>query len=300
MSKFSTHIDPNGLRDIGEKMKIQAKNTPDRIDQASFSVKYEEIKNSIKSVEKEWDNKPIDFLQRDHAQRYIDGAYNALDAIKKYKEKIFQSYLSEIKELWVDKEAGVLFFIFNFLIPSIGFAFISAFILLLIFGKSSFLTLVIGVIMYLTMTVFFYARRKEKLYEKFDRLPMQKEYKSDLEDVDKMFDILSARINTGKNEMFANADFNQSLLNQIKSRQVDAHFNEQQSKQLLMDRMEIMKLEIEKARKITEDLTEQHRATEEIRIKYAREMMELEQQLKVQSDKDLYEKMEALKKMMEG
>ena len=116
----------------------------------------------------------------------------------------------------------------------------------------------------------------------------------------KIFDILSARINTGKHEMFANADFNQSLLNQIKSRQVDAHFNEQQSKQLLMDRMEIMKLEIEKARKITEDLTEQHRATEEIRIKYAREMMELEQQLKVQSDKDLYEKMEALKKMMEG
>jgi len=47
-------------------------------------------------------------------------------------------------------------------------------------------------------------------------------------------------------------------------------------------------------------MTEQHRITEEMRIKYAREMMELEQQLKAQSDRDLYEKMEILKKMMGG
>ncbi len=142
-------------------------------------------------------------------------------------------------------------------------------------------------------------RRERKKAKSFD-VSSSKEYQQALEDINKKISRFKERMEIGSGEMFANADFNQSLLNQIKSRQIDAHFNEQESKQLLLDRMEIMKLEIEKAREMAKDMTEQHRITEEMRIKYAREMMELEQQLKAQSDRDLYEKMEILKKMMGG
>jgi hypothetical protein len=83
-------------------------------------------------------------------------------------------------------------------------------------------------------------------------------------------------------------------------RLVDSHFRDKDTKQAIYERMQLMELEIKKTREMAKDVTEQHRITEEMRIKYAREMMELEQQLKAQSDRDLYEKMEALKKMMGG
>jgi hypothetical protein len=83
-------------------------------------------------------------------------------------------------------------------------------------------------------------------------------------------------------------------------RLVDSHFRDKDTKQAIYERMQLMELEIKKTREMAKDMTEQHRITEEMRIKYAREMMELEQQLKAQSDRDLYEKMEILKKMMGG
>ena len=93
---------------------------------------------------------------------------------------------------------------------------------------------------------------------------------------------------------------NISILEEIKMRLVDSHFRDKDTKQAIYERMQLMELEIKKTREMAKDMTEQHRITEEMRIKYAREMMELEQQLKAQSDRDLYEKMEILKKMMGG
>ena len=101
-------------------------------------------------------------------------------------------------------------------------------------------------------------------------------------------------------EIYHQIPINQRILEEIKMRLVDSHFRDKDTKQAIYERMQLMELEIKKTREMAKDMTEQHRITEEMRIKYAREMMELEQQLKAQSDRDLYEKMEILKKMMGG
>ncbi len=293
MQKFSVRLDVTSLHHIEESISKEIAIIPEKIDLSTLNTKCEEIKNHIKKIEIEWDNKPIDFLQRDHVRRYMDVFLDTISFIEKLKNKIFESYLADLQYHFSQK---------GYLIYLLSSYFIIGFILTIIFAFNTHLNdskKMFVAIISMIIAVILTNRRERKKAKSFD-VSSSKEYQQALEDINKKISRFKERMEIGSGEMFANADFNQSLLNQIKSRQIDAHFNEQESKQLLLDRMEIMKLEIEKAREMAKDMTEQHRITEEMRIKYAREMMELEQQLKAQSDRDLYEKMEILKKMMGG
>lgn len=295
MQKFSSRVDLTNLHHMEEIIKKEITIIPDRIDHSTFSIKYEEIKNHIKNIEIEWDNKPIEFLQRDHVHKYIDEFLEKIGLIDNFKNKVSESYINDLRIRFSEK-GMIIYLMVCYFISAIIIAFcMGAFFHASSNDSNKILVVIIAVVISIVMT----GNRNKRRFKKYD-ISSSKEHQSGLEGLDQKIIKIKNRVEVGASEMFANADFNQSLLNQIKSRQIDAHFNEQQSKQLLLDRMEIMKLEIEKAREMAKDMAEQHRITEEMRIKYAREMMELEQQLKAQSDRDLYEKMEALRKMMEG
>ncbi len=72
MQKFSVRLDVTSLHHIEESISKEIAIIPEKIDLSTLNTKCEEIKNHIKKIEIEWDNKPIDFLQRDHVRRYMD------------------------------------------------------------------------------------------------------------------------------------------------------------------------------------------------------------------------------------
>lgn len=91
---------------------------------------------------------------------------------------------------------------------------------------------------------------------------------------------------------------NKIIYEKLKDRAGNAVFDFAERQANLLERLTIMQAELKHAKKISENLTEQHGKTEAIRAKYAREMVDAQAMLNEQSDKALQEKLDMLNTMM--
>jgi hypothetical protein len=91
---------------------------------------------------------------------------------------------------------------------------------------------------------------------------------------------------------------NKIIYEKLKGRAGNSIFDFAERQASLLERLTIMQAELEYAKKLSENLTEQHEKTEAIRAKYAREMMDAQAMLAQQSDEALKEKLAMVNAMM--
>jgi hypothetical protein len=88
------------------------------------------------------------------------------------------------------------------------------------------------------------------------------------------------------------------LLAQIDSQKVDFYFDEKRAQRSLQERLLIIETETNAAIATAKNLDEQHVKTEEVRLKYAKELIDLQRQVKAEDNQDLTDKLQLLQTVL--
>ena len=100
-----------------------------------------------------------------------------------------------------------------------------------------------------------------------------------------------ARRDAARAEFESEVRVNQALLLDVKKRLIDDHFEDRRSNRSIAERMAIIEAEARAAASTVKTLEEQHEKTETIRLKYARELVELQREVKAEANQDLTDKL---------
>jgi hypothetical protein len=159
----------------------------------------------------------------------------------------------------------------------------------------TFISFIIGIGLFVVGCVYDYFRNKsikKSLDNKSYELPVK------IKDFYSQYSCIKNKIENQISEALENLSHNQKIYNDLKKRVANTLMDLAERKHILMERLELMQVELEHAKKMGENLTEQHEKTESIRAKYAREMMDAQVMLAEQSDQALKEKLAMVNAMM--
>lgn len=84
------------------------------------------------------------------------------------------------------------------------------------------------------------------------------------------------------------------------SLEIEDKFNEKISSRSLAERLAIIQKELDAAMATTQNLNEQHRLTEEIRLKYAKELVDIEKQVRNERNQELIDKVALVEELLGG
>jgi hypothetical protein len=118
------------------------------------------------------------------------------------------------------------------------------------------------------------------------------------DEIQRSLEKLSEKIDRDKSELLQDAANNKNLLLKIKSASIDDYFQEKASKRSLTERIEIIDAEARAATATAKTLDEQHLRTEEVRLKYAKELIDLQRQVKAEDNQDLTDKLQLLQSVL--
>jgi hypothetical protein len=255
----------------------------------------EHIQKHEFSWDSAWSIKPRAFETKDIANGYLSqaskSAYSGLEFLEKLSEKWkilyhktkiefnlngFQSFLIFIAAVIATVVVELKFYKDN------GNAFEPNMIWAL---SSFFAVLFIGIMIFLILDLPFYFFRNRNYKNNPPPLP------SWIQDRKNEWMQRLNRIEDAKAEIYEDIEINKKLIQTIKERQIEEHFSGKASSRILAERLATIQAEVEAAINTTKNLNEQHRLTEEIRLKYAKELVDIQRQLKNENNQDLFNKM---------
>jgi hypothetical protein len=109
---------------------------------------------------------------------------------------------------------------------------------------------------------------------------------------------ISNRFTSNRDEYYEEVRSNRQLIEKVRGRLVDDYFDEKASKRSLAERIAIIEAEVRAATATAKTLEEQHLKTEEVRLKYAKELIDLQRQVKAEDNQDLTDKLQLLQSVL--
>lgn len=113
-------------------------------------------------------------------------------------------------------------------------------------------------------------------------------------------DIFIGRIHGAEHDIFSDIEENKRLMTRIKERQIDDHFEGKKSARFMAERLAMIEAEAKRAIETARSLEEQHRLTEEVRTKYAKEMIEYQKDVKNTNDQAFIDKLALVESLLSG
>jgi hypothetical protein len=105
-------------------------------------------------------------------------------------------------------------------------------------------------------------------------------------------------LNFGKGEIFDEIEHQKFLRREKDRRELDDVFQERAIKRSSAERLAIIEAELRAGKETAKTLEEQHLNTEAIRVKYAKELIDLQRQVKAEDNQDLTDKLLLLQEVL--
>lgn len=272
-----------------------------------------EFNVGIRSLTTEWNCRPKAFESIDSVNGYISHIHKAIN----FAKLSLDSASDRVAEIEMNKEANRrLTKKFNFFLNSISSILFLFIIYKYIYPDNGLLSLFLvekefdtidnlgwpkfwaGVIVLFVGSMF--CSMIEYIFDHYLSLNLKKKCNIKIELPDWMVvakndieDLLN-RIQSGKLEIIEDVERNKKLIQSIRERMIDEHFY----KLSTAERIKMINAEAETARATATDLAEQHRLTEEVRLKYAKELIDLERKVKEENNQDLSDKLALVESLL--
>jgi hypothetical protein len=272
--------------------RIPALETHDKV--KTLEVFKEPISENIKKWSIEWNKKPKAFETVDCANNYLSEAEKSVFAGFQFYELLVKKFhfLNKKESTSFDNNTSVIEYLLM-LASGIGFSFLvydsvtnEAYWKIIMGCINGFgFGVIVSLVIFFIIDIPFKSIRRKK-YEKNPPLPSPW-----ILSIEEDLNSIKNRINNSKKEIYDDVDANKKLIQIIKERQIEEYFSGKASARILAERLATIQAEVEAAINTTKNLNEQHRLTEEIRLKYAKELVDIQRQVKNENNEDLFNKM---------